>query len=145
MKKCFALFVSLIASSFFFSAFAQHDMHNMQMKKDTTPHKQMPNMSNMKMHHDSTSQKMGNMKMNHDTMPMKTDHMQHMGMMSHSFSRNLSMSRNGSGTSWLPDASPVYGHMIMYDKSMLMLHGNIFLRYTNQDIFNKEIGRASCR
>ena len=57
--------------------------------------------------------------------------------MSHSFSRNLPMSRDGSGTSWMPDASPMYAYMIMKEKTMIMLHGNIFLRYTNQDIFNK--------
>jgi Heavy metal binding domain len=41
------------------------------------------------------------------------------------------MSREGSGTSWLPDSSPMYGRMFMFDDSMLMLHGAIFPRYTN--------------
>ena len=41
------------------------------------------------------------------------------------------MSREGSGTSWLPDSSPMYGHMFMFDGDMLMLHGAIFPRYTN--------------
>lgn len=57
--------------------------------------------------------------------------------MSHSFSRNLSMNRNGSGTGWLPDAAPMFGYMIHSKKWMYMLHGNVFLRYTNQDISNK--------
>jgi hypothetical protein len=41
------------------------------------------------------------------------------------------MSREGSGTSWLPDSSPMYGRMFMFDGNMLMLHGAIFPRYTN--------------
>jgi hypothetical protein len=57
--------------------------------------------------------------------------------MSHSFSRNLPMSRDGSGTSWMPDATPMYMYMSMKDKSMFMLHGNIFLRYTRQDVFDR--------
>src|ERR1043166_321350 len=41
------------------------------------------------------------------------------------------MSREGSGTSWLPDSSPLYGRMFMVGEEMLMLHGAIFPRYTN--------------
>jgi heavy metal-binding protein len=41
------------------------------------------------------------------------------------------MSREGSGTSWIPDSSPMYGRMFMFGESMLMLHGAIFPRYTN--------------
>src|SRR5438046_3460069 len=41
------------------------------------------------------------------------------------------MSREGSGTSWLPDSSPMYASMFMFDDNMLMLHGAIFPRYTN--------------
>jgi hypothetical protein len=41
------------------------------------------------------------------------------------------MNREGSGTSWLPDSSPMYGRMFMFDENMLMLHGAIFPRYTN--------------
>jgi hypothetical protein len=41
------------------------------------------------------------------------------------------MSREGSGTSWLPDSSPMYARMFMFDGDMLMLHGAIFPRYTN--------------
>ena len=36
------------------------------------------------------------------------------------------MSREGSGTSWLPDSSPMYGKMFMFGEDMLMLHGAIF-------------------
>jgi len=38
------------------------------------------------------------------------------------------MSREGSGTSWLPDSSPMYGRMFMFGENMLMLHGAIFPR-----------------
>jgi hypothetical protein len=41
------------------------------------------------------------------------------------------MSREGSGTSWLPNSSPMYGKMFMFGEDMLMLHGAIFPRYTN--------------
>jgi hypothetical protein len=41
------------------------------------------------------------------------------------------MSREGSGTSWLPDSSPMYGRMLMFGDDMVMLHGAIFPRYTN--------------
>jgi len=57
--------------------------------------------------------------------------------MGHSFSLNLPMNRNGSGTGWLPDASPMYGYMVHSRKWMYMVHGNVFLRYNNQDITNK--------
>jgi hypothetical protein len=57
--------------------------------------------------------------------------------MSHSYSLNLPMNRNGSGTGWLPDSSPMYGYMLHSKKWMYMLHGNIFVRYNNQDISNK--------
>ncbi len=57
-------------------------------------------------------------------------HEMHMEMRS---SINLAdpMSREGSGTSWLPDSSPMYGRMFMFGDDMLMLHGAIFPRYTN--------------
>jgi hypothetical protein len=57
--------------------------------------------------------------------------------MSHAFSRYLPMTRNGSGTGWLPDASPMYGTMLHAKGWMFMLHGNLFIRYTNQDFTNK--------
>jgi hypothetical protein len=57
--------------------------------------------------------------------------------MTHAFSLNLPMTRNASGTGWLPDASPMYGYMIHEKKWMYMLHGNVFTRYNHQDVFNK--------
>src|SRR5690606_19641503 len=56
--------------------------------------------------------------------------------MSHAFSRSLPMNRNGSGTGWLPDNSPMYGYMAHSRQWMYMFHGNLFLRYNNQDIAN---------
>lgn len=76
-------------------------------------------------------------KMGEESMIHDMDHdMENMNM-SHVFSLNLPMSRNGSGTGWLPDASPMYGYMLHTDKWMWMLHGNLFLRYNNQDFTNK--------
>lgn len=52
--------------------------------------------------------------------------------MSSSVNIGVPMTREGSGTSWLPDSSPMYARMKMFgDGSMLMLHGNMFLRYTS--------------
>jgi hypothetical protein len=106
------------------AAIAQHEHHNMQ---DTTkPKKQMDttmHMDGMDMHGEH---KMDNMK-----------HMHHKMSMSHVYSLNLPMSRNGSGTGWLPDASPMYGYMYHSPKWMYMLHGNLFLRYNNQDFTKK--------
>ncbi len=49
----------------------------------------------------------------------------------------LPMERAGSGTSWLPDASPVYGAHASLGTWSLMLHGTAFLRYTAQDVFER--------
>lgn len=73
---------------------------------------------------------------------MENTGMQNMQMdmnipMTHAFSLNLPMTINGSGTAWLPDASPMYGVMLHSKKWMYMLHGNIDLRYTKQDLTNK--------
>ena len=62
-----------------------------------------------------------------------------MGNMSHSFSLNLPMSRNGSGTAWSPDAAPMYGHMYHSKNWMYMLHYGLFIRYNKQDVSNKGI------
>lgn len=57
--------------------------------------------------------------------------------MCHSFSLNLPMSRNGSGTGWMPDSSVMYGHGIMTDEWMFMLHANLFFRSNWQDLTKK--------
>src|SRR6266403_3066657 len=41
------------------------------------------------------------------------------------------MGRESSGTSWVPDSTPMYGKMFMFGDDMLMLLGAIFPRYTN--------------
>jgi hypothetical protein len=41
------------------------------------------------------------------------------------------MSRESSGTAWVPDSTPIYGKMFMFGDDMLMLHGGAFPRYTN--------------
>ncbi|WP_202925383.1 hypothetical protein [Mucilaginibacter sp. 14171R-50] len=106
----------------------KHDeMRGMQMQ-DTT---KKPRKMSMPM----KSHKMNGMKMSDTSMAgMKMDGMQ---MMTNSQSLNLPMTRDGSGTSWLPDASPMYGIMLNNGKWSYMLHGNISLRYTKQDLGNK--------
>ena len=82
--------------------------------------------------------KMGNKKMDHSAHSEMTHAVDStMPPMSHSYSLNLPMNRNGSGTGWLPDASPMFGYMVHSKKWMSMFHGNIFIRYNNQDIGNK--------
>jgi len=59
------------------------------------------------------------------------DHTMHETKMQSSVNLTDPMTREGSGTSWLPDSSPMYGRMFMFGDDMLMLHGAIFPRYTN--------------
>jgi len=94
------------------SLFAQHEHHKPEKKEDHTKHTE---------HMDSSA----------------TRHDEHMELMSHAYSLNLPMNRNGSGTGWLPDASPMYGYMLHRKNWMFMFHGNIFLRYNHQDIGDK--------
>lgn len=69
-------------------------------------------------------------------MDMKKDTAKHqMMMMSSQYSTDLPMNRDGSGTSWVPDESPMYAYMIHGKKWMTMIHGNVFARYNVQDIF----------
>lgn len=52
--------------------------------------------------------------------------------MSSSINIGEPMTREGSGTSWIPESSPLHAYMKMFkDGSMLMLHGTAFLRYTS--------------
>src|SRR5207253_7852722 len=50
------------------------------------------------------------------------DHAMHEMKMQSSVNLADPMSREGSGTSWLPDSSPMYGRMFMFGQDMLMLH-----------------------
>src|SRR5438477_10773998 len=56
---------------------------------------------------------------------------EHGAMMKSSLDLADPMSREGSGTSWLPDSSPMYGRMFMFGEDTVMLHGAAFPRYTN--------------
>jgi len=72
-----------------------------------------------------------------DTMKMEKDSMR----MTSFFSPNLPMSRDAGGTSWQPDASPMWMKMKMKGNTSFMFHGSLFLRYTSQDI-TKESNRG---
>jgi hypothetical protein len=115
MKNIFFALSSIILSFF---SYAQHDHHMMQ---DTIPKQK----DTLKLAPTNKQTGMNMKGMN-----------RHMSM-SHVYSLNLPMSRNGSGTGWLPDDSPMYGYMFHTPKWMYMLHGNLFLRYNNQDVSKK--------
>lgn len=106
------------------AAYAQHDHHNHDTMSDSTKH-------------DTTHN--GNMNMNDmDMQNMNMSKYGHMSMaMSHSYSLSLPMNRNSSGTSWLPDESPMYGYMVHTNNWMLMFHGAVFGRYTSTNINNE--------
>jgi hypothetical protein len=120
-----ALYLLLLAAALPAApALAQHDHHAMpgiKMPADTTRRTtgqthQMPGM----------------------TMPGDSAHMGNMagmdmGGMSHAYSRNLPMNRNGSGTAWQPDQTPMYMWMQHKGPWMLMYHGSAFGRYTSQN------------
>ena len=57
------------------------------------------------------------------------------GSMNSQFSLDVPMSRDGSGTSWVPDETPMYAYMIHGKKWMTMIHGSFFARYNDQDLF----------
>lgn len=117
----------LLLLSFSFSiAQAQH-AHHIPAKKDTSSTQKKDTMGVKMKNMDHTDHStMQDMDMSSMTVPM-----------SHSFSLNLPMNRNGSGTGWLPDVSPMYGYMIHSKKWMYMIHGNIFIRYNKQDLSRK--------
>src|ERR1700744_6461105 len=101
----------------------QHDMHMMNMGKDTAK-------KPMKMEHNMDMMDMGDMDMG------DMDMSKPMMMMNSQSSLNLPMNRDGSGSSWVPDETPMYGYMIHGKKWMSMFHGSFFVRYTSQDVFN---------
>lgn len=73
---------------------------------------------------------------NHTADTAKTHHLDEGPPMTSKFSLDLPMNRDGSGTSWVPDETPIYAYMIHGKKWMTMIHGNFFLRYNKQDVFN---------
>jgi len=44
--------------------------------------------------------------------------------MTSQYSRDLPMSRDGSGTSWVPDETPIYAYMISGKKWTTMVRGH---------------------
>jgi len=68
---------------------------------------------------------------------LAAQHEGHMGMaprtMTSALFPGLPMSREGSGTSWQPDSSPVFAWHVPAGSWTLMIHGGAFLRYTSQD------------
>lgn len=125
--------------------YAQHEHHMPAPgKKISKPvhkahaemHDSMPGMQHE--HHMPASDNNEHAEMPDSMADMQHSHEAHaMENMRHAFSLHLPMNRNGSGTSWLPDASPMYGVMKHTENWMFMIHGNLFLRYNNQDITNK--------
>ena len=120
--------------------YAQHQGH--QHTKDTTKKAGVKNKTVDHSQHgvkDTTRPKTRKTGGSHDheghSHDMQHGHENH--NMSHAFSRNLPMTRNGSGTSWQPDNSPMYGYMFHSKNWMYMLHGNLFLRYNKQDLFER--------
>ncbi len=83
------------------------------------------------------------MKMSMDTsVSMSNDsssgmHNMQMMNMRNDFSLHLPMSRNGSGTSWHPDNSPMYMYMFVPGGWNIMLHYGIFLRYAEVNLNNR--------
>ncbi|HKZ67546.1 MAG TPA: hypothetical protein VJ111_14370, partial [Chitinophagaceae bacterium] len=118
------VFVCALINSF--TLLAQHDHHPVP-KKDTTQTVIRLQTNEPKMEMSDTMKAQEHAMM--DTMPAMT----------HSYSLNLPMNRNSSGTAWQPDATPMYGYMKMTKKWNLMFHGSIFFRYNYQDIANKGV------
>jgi hypothetical protein len=75
--------------------------------------------------------------MGHDTDTTKTASAKKkpMLMMNSQYSRKIPMNRDGSGTSWVPDETPMYAYMFHGEKWMTMIHGKIYARYNYQDVF----------
>jgi hypothetical protein len=128
MKKILAV---LAISCYMLPAYAQHEHHNMQNGNMNMRPMDKP-VKNKTLADTSTHADM-DMDMSKDMNMSEHNH----AAMSSAFSLNLPMSRNGSGTSWLPDNSAMYGYMRHTNGWMFMFHGNVFIRYNNQDITNK--------
>ena len=137
MKK---LFLVILSSQISIAVLSQHEHHQMP---DTVPKKQivqkkqpLPRKKVSAIRKDTMQMKPGMDNMDHSMHSMSS-------MLSHAYSRNLPMNRNGSGTGWNPDASPMYMWMKSTGNTDWMFHGSLFLRYTNQDIFSSGSRGAS--
>jgi hypothetical protein len=118
-------------------------------KADTTKpmNHAMPGMEHST--HDMSGMSMPGMEMNSTAennygLTMDTTMGTSMPGMTHSLSRHLSMNRNGSGTSWHPDNTPMYAYMTQRNQWSYMLHYAVYLRYTNQNVNNSD-GRGQAR
>jgi len=111
------LLIVLVFLSLTSASFAQHEHH----MPDTIAPKKADTIPKAHDHHDM-----------HDMSSSK----EMIEMPSHSFSRNIPMSRNASGTAWNPDDTPMYMWMKQNKKNDWMFHGNLFVRYINTDLFN---------
>jgi hypothetical protein len=60
---------------------------------------------------------------------------EHPPMMQGLLSPDYEMNRDSSGTNWVPDSSPMHSLQFKLGQWDAMFHGNIFLRYTNQNTF----------
>lgn len=123
-------------------AYSQHEHHNMN-EHETMKDSLNVDSSNVKdsvkspeENHDHHMHNHNMDTMNHDMNGMNHDMsgMEHSMNMPHSFSLSLPMNRNGSGTAWLPDNSPMNGYMLHSGDWMMMFHGSVFLRYSSTDI-----------
>ncbi|WP_266365204.1 hypothetical protein [Tellurirhabdus rosea] len=137
MKKY--LFVVMLGAAGTAAA-QQHDHH-------TTPSAPAADTSRRGNHEQMDHSTMDHSKMDHSKMEHGAGSMDHSGMhtggsMSHLYSRNLPMSRNASGTAWLPDQTPMYMNMWHRSKWMYMLHYAVYIRLTNQN-FNNRSKRGS--
>ncbi len=142
MKQVIVIVVTFLMMSG--AGFAQHP--HQHQPADTTPVKKAPVKKKPETHRQHSQPTMKDTMSEKPSARQDMDHTDHSmqgqhdmsDMPSHAFSRNLPMSRNASGTAWNPDASPMYMWMKQTNKTDWMFHGNVFLRYTNTDIFNND-------
>jgi len=90
------------------------EMHGMQMSGGAMK----TNAAGLMQLHGAKREKMDMSRMAPSEMPAMTD-------------LGVSMSREGSGTSWLPDSTTVFGHMSQHADDMFMTHGVGFVRYSD--------------
>lgn len=103
-------------------------------RKRPTPNAQRPIPNEKKKHaahdeHDIVTHEAHRLKAEHR--PESHDMRSHVMTMQSSVNIAEPMSRESSGSSWVPDSTPMYGRMLMFGDDMLMLHGGIFPRYVN--------------
>lgn len=114
MKKILPL--ALLCTTLSLPAAAQDmDMSHMDMPHSDVPHKDTPHKDMSGMHHGMTGM----------------DHMTMQGTMQGALG-SQSMTREASGTSWVPDSSPMHGIHGQYGDWSTMLHGSATFAYDHQ-------------